>query len=365
MIDKLIPVFDGSKHALEYFLDSVDRAIMFAPESLHEFVFALIKSKIRGKGYELIKHREFVKWRELKEFLLHALRERKTLFAYQAELNGAYQKRDQNVGEFAKYIDKLCHKMYLIINSDDDLSQAEKEANIKALNKTALYVFLAGLRRNIGIIVKSQKPHSLLEAIELAEKEEAEIRNFNNRNLEGGPQGNVYKTYYLERRKKPEIRKVPSGTRGKEVPSSSNGPGAQRPYCSKCRKTGHTKGTCQERPPMECLFCKRKGHGIKECQYKVAWEAHEAHRKVQNEEKKKSQNKEKEKSRTDELKRVSELTFAKGKDKHPDDLPYPRRDRQSRYQSDIESDSDCSLDFARKCFINSPLTEDSSSSDLN
>ncbi|KAL0267612.1 UNVERIFIED_CONTAM: hypothetical protein PYX00_009834 [Menopon gallinae] len=46
--------------------------------------------------------------------------------------------------------------------------------------------------------------------------------------------------------------------------------------CSKCRKTGHTKGTCQE---IECLFCKR-GHSIKECHYKVAWEAHEARRKV-------------------------------------------------------------------------------------
>lgn len=74
-------------------------------------------------------------------------------------------------------LNKIENYLVRLTNSlDSSLSTIEKEANVKLLRSQALNIFITGLNKDLNIVVKAQKPHTLEDAIILAQAEECETK---------------------------------------------------------------------------------------------------------------------------------------------------------------------------------------------
>lgn len=92
----------------------------------------------------------------LKTFLVESFSDRRAHGQYQLELNKCRQRPGENVSNYANRIEELLLKLGESL--DEELSAVEKKANLKLLQNQAMNVFIAGLSRDLDIIVKAQKP---------------------------------------------------------------------------------------------------------------------------------------------------------------------------------------------------------------
>lgn len=235
-LEKMIKPFTGEKRDKLYpFIDNCDIAMKLADDDQKIILFDIIKCNILDNARLLIRNRDFEDWSSLKQYLLDAYTDRRSHGQWQLEMNSCRQKANENVLDYATKIENFLVK--LMNSLDEDLTAEEKKANVKLLRTQAQNAFITGLQRDLSLIVKSQKPTSLEDAIALALAEETEIKS-------------RYETQRFGQK-----------------------------FCGICNKSGHTKADCYKNASHSkeekvrainaeakfCNYCKNKGHTIPEC----------------------------------------------------------------------------------------------------
>lgn len=186
LAQRMLIRFDGNKAKLYEFVDNCDKAYSLVSEINKPVLKNIIETQLTDNARILIRNRNFADWPELKTYLLDAYAEKRTTSQWQLELNSCKQNVKENVMSYANRIENCYIK--LINSLDNNLSVEGRQACITLLKNQALNVFITGLNRDLAIMIKSQKPENLEEAISLALTEEqeqlskTEIQGFQNIN---------------------------------------------------------------------------------------------------------------------------------------------------------------------------------------
>lgn len=179
---KMIPEFKGDRDTLHKFIACCDIVHPMATTRAEtQTLLNVIKTKLSGAAYNLIKYKEFATWDELKIFLQEQYLERRTIAQIQSELLNCRQRQNEGVRPFANRIERL------MLDLTDACIASEGDGArdvIQNLNKkSALKAFVEGLQSPIKLIVKASRFENLTDAVEFACEEERTLnskhKNFN------------------------------------------------------------------------------------------------------------------------------------------------------------------------------------------
>lgn len=245
---KLIPDFNGDRkdfHKFASCCDIVNTDLSQAADK--QLLVSIIKSKLSGPAYNVVKHKTLADWDELKVSLQEQFLETRSIAQLQSELIRAKQQTGELVRSFANKIEQLLNDLNdACITSEG----AAASATINNLNsKTAFKSFVEGLNPPLKLIIKASRFAKLSDAIEAAVEEERNLNeNFNQH----------------KNKNKPFKR------------------------CNFCKRNGHVENECfiKNRPSssqqlptfpkreiktevhvtnITCAYCKKQGHHIKDC----------------------------------------------------------------------------------------------------
>lgn len=252
---RLLKEFDGSSgkngESVHDFIDTCDLVYSSVEENSREILYNIIKTKLTGKARSMTKYRNFPVWDDLKIYLEDVFTEKRSVGFWQTELNNCSQSRNEDITSYANKIEKCLSNLVdaMVIGRGPEI--AEEMQNL--LRSQALNVFVQGLGEPLKLYVKSQRPETLENAIDLARSEERQLKVKNN-----------------TRNFKQEYSEV---------------------ICNFCRKKGHLAKNCfknlnldRNRTPqiknernvfvtqtqnLICFYCKKKGHVISECRKRL------------------------------------------------------------------------------------------------
>lgn len=168
---KIVPFYDGKSDELHKFCTCAD--IIWSPlkdKSDKSLFLELIKTKLCGKAYEVVKYSDFENWTDLKNALSKQFIQRRSQGTVSAELIQINQNKNENIRSFSDRIEKLLNELNDICIE----KQGKKNANIIfSMNESiALNSFQNGIHEPIRTIIKSHKFKFLSESIEQALDEE-------------------------------------------------------------------------------------------------------------------------------------------------------------------------------------------------
>lgn len=250
---KMIPEFDGRKENLHKFIACCDIVGKGATTRDHKESFLnVIKTKLSGSAYNLIKYKTFESWDGLKTILQNQYLEKRTMAQIQSELLNSKQLPSEDILTFANRIERLS------LDLTDACVASEGEAayeTVKNLNeKSALRAFVEGLRDPIKLIVKASRFDNFHDAVAAACEEE----------------------------RTQKVNKVLPWNKGTIYNQKFN---QNKPKCFICGKPNHKANQCYLRKSEEsqnfqpkrerstnintvsiiCRYCRHVGHGIEEC----------------------------------------------------------------------------------------------------
>lgn len=172
--EKMLFKFDGNRSKLFEFIDNCSKAIRLINPQQQEILLAIIETKLIDNARSLVRNRSFNDWETLKNHLLDAYSERRTMGQWQLELNSCRQEINESVIAYSTKIENCYVK--LLNSLDENLTREAREACVKLIKEQALSVFISGLNKDLNILVKSQNPRTLETAISIALNEEQEAK---------------------------------------------------------------------------------------------------------------------------------------------------------------------------------------------
>ena len=108
---KIIPEFDGSSANLHRFLSCCDIVHDSLKNTEIKSFLQILRVKLIGKAYEVVKFEEFQDWKSLKDTLKSQFTSKRSLESIQLELNSIKQKISVDVKTFANKIEKLHYQL--------------------------------------------------------------------------------------------------------------------------------------------------------------------------------------------------------------------------------------------------------------
>ena len=286
LAEKMLTKFNGDKTKYHEFIDNCDKAIkLIKPESKATLLF-IIETKITDNARALIRNREFENWESLKSHLENIYSEKRTVGQWHLELNSCRQSNSDNVLSFSNKIENLYIK---IINSlDSELKGNERDACVNLIKDQALNVFINGLNKDLNLLVKSQKPETLEEAVDIALTEErqlksnSEIQKFQNLNISHKFCSYCKKSNHTNstcrllnqnntRNTRPSTSRTfqpnfNSQSRPFQNNFQSNSNSYPRSYQNNIKHfSNRNSNNFQQSPRLFCAYCKKPGHHISEC----------------------------------------------------------------------------------------------------
>lgn len=248
---KMIPEFHGDRENLHKFISCCDVvSAMATTRNDAEMFMNIIKTKLTGVAYNLVKYKTYESWNELKVILQEQYLEHRTFAQIQTELLNSKQGYNEDVRSFANRLERLtCDLNDACIASEGPVA-ARVIQNLN--NKSCLKAFVEGLRDPIKLIIKASRYDTFPRAVEAGCEEERNI--------------------------KPYLRKP-------KFQSSKN---TNNDRCFKCGKSGHIASNCYSNTgnfsryptfpsvPIKreinisqaesvCRYCKRPGHELENC----------------------------------------------------------------------------------------------------
>jgi Zinc knuckle len=255
MAFKLIPEYNGNREELQKFISSCELSLNRIAAINKPLLFELIKTKISGKAYNVIRFRPVESWEALRLLLEEFFIEKRTVAILQLGLTTLRQKTGESVRSYAQKMETLLGP--LIDLSIEGKSQEAGLAIQTLLKAQALNVFQEGLLQPIKLLVKSKNVKEFEDAIAAAVSEECTLLS----DLES------QKFFGLKNMNDNNPTEKKSETR----------------KCFKCGREGHISSQCYTKKTslaqsegqsskskqkvyvITCHYCKKQGHIIKNC----------------------------------------------------------------------------------------------------
>lgn len=179
---KIIPEFDGTSSQLHKFIacsNTVNDSLNAADKKL--FLDFVVKPKLLGAAYEVVKYKEFHTYESLRDELKLKFSITRSIAHIQSELFNIQQLENEQVRSYAERVQKLLSEL----NDACIASQGEDAADvIRSINSiTAIKSFENGLNSNLKVIIKACRFTDLKEAIEKAMEEELSFPSKNASNV--------------------------------------------------------------------------------------------------------------------------------------------------------------------------------------
>ena len=150
---KIVPEFNGSPDKLHKFITCAE--IIYKPLISNEDKISfleLLKTKLSGRAYDVVKYKDFDDWNQLKQELSKQFTETRSIEQLQVQLVGMTQ-RDDDVRTFANRVECLLSDLNDVCISREGIAAAIYIQNLNAT--TALNTFQDGLRYPIGLLVQT------------------------------------------------------------------------------------------------------------------------------------------------------------------------------------------------------------------
>lgn len=168
---KMVPEFSGNRAELHKFISCADSVAETAVTRENQTTYlTILKSKLTGAAYNLVKYKKYETYEALKAALKAQFLETRTIGQLQVQLLSSKQSPNETVRNFATRIEQLT------IDLTDAMVSLEGEASlttIENLNKrSALKAFQEGLQHPYKLIIKASRFTDLETAINAAIEEE-------------------------------------------------------------------------------------------------------------------------------------------------------------------------------------------------
>lgn len=226
----LIPEFNGNSEDLHRFLNICG---MFqkedTPEAEKTLFLQIIKTKLVGRAYEVVKYNDINTWKDLQKALQEQFMESRSRLSIQNEILSLRQSSKEDTKDYAFRARKLL-ALY-----DDATSSLTSDQTLRNLlmgeNKTmVLRAFEDGLKDDyVRLLTKAKSHTDFAESTRFAIEQSERNFSFNER--------------------------------------LSN--------CTKCNKRGHTADSCSstkikvENPRLICSYCRIPNHHVSECRKRL------------------------------------------------------------------------------------------------
>lgn len=259
---KIIPDFSGNRSELHKFLSCCEIVVNSTKPEDHPVFLNIVKTKLSGLAYNLIKYKTFASWTELKKCLLEQFSDSRSIAQLQSDLINARQSPKESVRAFGNRIERLLYEL----NDACILSEGIASKNlIGNLNeKIAFSSFVEGLVADLRIIIKASNFKTLSSAVDAAVNEERMQNSRSNQNKNSKPQ-NAFSN---------------------KTNNNSSNNNYQTSNCSYCNRKGHKTSDCFFKRANDsqnssnyssfpsknilttnqaCAYCKKTGHHIRDC----------------------------------------------------------------------------------------------------
>lgn len=175
MAVKLIPNYDGKREELQRFINSCEFALDKVGENYRSLLLEIIKNKITGKAYNVIRFRNLENWEALKLQLEEFYIEKRSIAHLQLELTTCRQKLDEDVRAYSHRIEKI---LAPLIDASIEGKGRESALAIQGLLKQqALNIFQEGLLQPLKLIVKAKGKTEFEDAVAIAILEECAFKS--------------------------------------------------------------------------------------------------------------------------------------------------------------------------------------------
>lgn len=249
----LVPKFNGEEAGEIYpFLDTCSFVIRSVSEESRPTLLQAIISKLSGKAYAAVQHREITTWESAKGLLEITFCAKRTPGYLQLELSAMRHKNGETVQEYSARVEKTLHELCNV--SASNISAADAKAVHRYIKQVTLTSYIEGLPSSIKNVIKSKNYETLEEAIKNSLEED--------------------KIYQSNK----DSQKI--------FHNKSMGNNVINKYCKNCKRNNHSTAECRyarrtidtgqrsyarqtvSNTNMQskfCSYCKIKGHTIEEC----------------------------------------------------------------------------------------------------
>ena len=242
---KMIPEFHGNRNDLHKFLACCDIVAASCTTQNHqESLINVIKTKLCGAAYNLIKYKNFATWADLKPILQQQYLEKRTIAQLQTELVNSRQRSNEDVITFANRLERLTLDLTdaCITSEGEDAADVIQSLN----NKCCLKAFVDGLNNPIRLVIKASRFPTFEEAVAAACEEERSTKTskFHN-NFRTTNQINCFKCGKRNHKAEDCYSSLPRYPKT-EIKTETN-INKVNVTCRYCKKPGHTIEQCRKR----------------------------------------------------------------------------------------------------------------------
>lgn len=249
----LVPRFNGEEHQEVYpFLNTCNFVMKSVNEECRPILLQAVISKLSGKAYAAIQHREVTSWEATKGLLEITFCAKRTPGYLQLELSAMKHKNGETIQEYSARVEKTLHELCNV--SANNKSDADAKAVHAYIKEVTLTSYIEGLPSSIRSVIKSKNHVSLEEAIKASLEED--------------------KIYQSNR----DTQRI--------LHNKSDSNNGNSKYCKNCKRNNHSTNECkyarrtldtgqrsytrQTTPNTNvqtkfCSYCKNKGHTVEEC----------------------------------------------------------------------------------------------------
>lgn len=216
-----VPSYDGRNIPFVYFVEGCEEALSMVAPTQENVLVRAIRNKLKGSAHRSILGKTFNNMRELVEFLRAKYGPRETVYEAQGRLVYLYQKKDEQVAEYANRVRELGKRILDAQRRENGQISAEFQNSIEYHLKTS---FLRGLNKELTV----SREGTLDEIESRAIDAEKELENIN------------------------MIRRVvlaENSTTQKNAPTRHIN--TIEIMCQYCQKKGHTADRCRQIPGNE------------------------------------------------------------------------------------------------------------------
>lgn len=246
---QIIPFFDGKSADLHKFCTCAD--IIWTPltqKNDKSLFLQLIKSKLSGKAYEIVKYTDFENWADLKKALYKQFIQRRSQGTVSAELIQINQNKNENIRSFADKIEKLLNELNEICIEKQGKVNAKIVVNMN--ESIALNSFENGIHEPIRTIVKSHRFNTLSKSIEQALDEEISHKPNNFCNHCKTNTHSSQNCYKRNKNSNPSSKSNSNNTdqnNSKLQSNENNSTRTVKKWCVYCKKSGHIIEDCYKK----------------------------------------------------------------------------------------------------------------------